>query len=168
MKRLTESLEKYLLAVHELTKNNETIIVKDVSEYLKIGGASTAEAIKTLRDNGFVDYVPYGNINLTKEGQSAVELKLYRHNTIAMFLNKVLGIDIDNANKNASIMEYSMTEDVLVKFVHFLDFMTQCTCKEPKWMKSCKHSLANGKMSEKCETCKTTENCCGSCCGTCK
>ena len=166
MKRLTESLEKYLLAVYELTKNGNSIIVKDVSEYLKIGGASTAEAIKTLRDSGFVDYVPYGNINLTKEGQSVVELKLYRHDTIAKFLNKVLGIDIDNANKNANTIEYSMTEDVLIKFVHFLDFMTQCSCKEPKWIKSCKHSLANGKMSEKCEACKTTENCCGGCCST--
>lgn len=166
MGKLTESLEKYLLAIYELTQNGDSIIVKDVSEYLKVGGASAAEAIKILRDKGYVNYIPYGNINLTKEGADVIELKLYRHNTIAKFLNKVLGIDIDNANKNASAVEYSMTEDVLVKFVHFLDFMSQCSCKEPKWIKSCRYSLKNGEMSDKCKVCKTAGNGCSSCCET--
>ncbi|MBQ8635205.1 metal-dependent transcriptional regulator [bacterium] len=166
MEKLTESLEKYLLAIYELSKSRENITVKDVSGYLKIGGASTSEAIKTLRNKGYVSYVPYGTISITLKGQEAIETKLYRHNTIADFLNKVLNIEKNSADENASAIEYSMTQDVLVKFVHFLDFMQQCSCKEPKWIKSCKHNLETGKMPDKCEACKTTRNCCGSCCGT--
>ncbi|MBQ8168387.1 metal-dependent transcriptional regulator [bacterium] len=153
MKELTESLEKYLFAVYELSKTNSSIIVKDVSEYLKIGGASTAKAIKTLRDKGFLNYVPYSTISLTPRGLETVELKVYRHNTITNFLNKVLDIEQKNAEKNANAIEYSMTEDVLIKFVHFLDFMGQCTCREPKWIKSCKHSLGNGEIPQKCTSC---------------
>ena len=167
MKDLTESLEKYLLAIYELSKINDNIIVKDVANYLKIGGASTADAIKTLANRDFINYIPYGSIKLTSKGLEAIELKLYRHNTISEFLNKVLDIEKESADKNASAMEYSMTEDVLIKFVHFLDFMKQCTCKEPKWIKSCKHSLENGEISEKCSACISDGKGCGSCCGGC-
>ena len=156
-KELTESLEKYLLAIYELIQCKK-VKVKDVSEYLKIGGPATADAIKTLANRGFINYVPYGTISLTPKGSSAIEVKKYRRNTISRFLNNVLEIKKSEAEKNAKAIEYSMTEDVLVRLVHFLDFMEQCTCKEPKWIKSCKSSLKNGEMTNKCKACQ------GGCC----
>lgn len=163
-KELSESLEKYLLAIYDISKTNSNIIVKDVSNYLGIGGASTATAIRTLAKKGLINYVPYGNIFLTLEGFNTVQLKMYRHNTISNFLNQVLEIEKTSADKNASAIEYSMTEDVLIKFVHFLDFMKQCSCKEPKWLNSCKHSLSEGQISEKCTNCVSG---CGGCKGCC-
>ncbi|MBD5401993.1 metal-dependent transcriptional regulator [bacterium] len=164
-KKLTESLEKYLLAIYDISKYNSNIIVKDVAKYLGIGGASTAAAIRTLAKKGLINYVPYGNISLTKVGFNTVQLKIYRHNTISNFLNQVLEIEKTSADKNASAIEYSMTEDVLIKFVHFLDFMKQCSCKEPKWLNSCKHSLVDGRISEKCMNCVSG---CGGCKGCCQ
>lgn len=163
-KPLTQSLEKYLLAIYDISKSNSNIIVKDVSNYLGIGGATTATAIKTLAKKGLVNYVPYGNITLTKEGINLIQLKLYRHNTISNFLNQVLEIEKTSADKNASAIEYSMTQDVLTKFVHFLDFMKQCSCKEPKWLNSCKHSLKNGQIPQKCTNCVSGKGGCKGCC----
>lgn len=155
--KLTKSLEKYLLAVDTLIEKNGSIIVKDVAEFLKIGGASTADAVKKLKEKGFVNYEPYGNITLTFLGEQAVIKKKYRHNTITHFLNQVLDIDLQKAEENAEAIEYSMTDDVLSRFVKFMDFMKQCACPEPKWIKSCRSVLADGKMSEKCRAC--TGNC---------
>lgn len=162
-KELTESLEKYLLAIADLLKENSEIKVKDVSNYLKIGGPSTADAIKTLATRGFINYVPYGTISLTPKGASSVEIKKYRHNAISKFLNMVLDIPQKDAEINANSIEYSMTEEVLIKFVHFLDFMGQCSCKEPKWIKSCQTALKDGKMSDKCQKCNAGNSC--NCCG---
>ncbi|MBO6257686.1 metal-dependent transcriptional regulator [bacterium] len=158
--KLTKSLENYLLTIDTLLEKKETIIVKDVAEYLKIGGASTSEAVKKLRQKGYINYEPYGNITLTPLGEKTVIIKKYRHNTITKFLNKVLDIDIQNAELNAEQIEYSMTEDVLTRLVNFMDFMEQCTCKEPKWLKSCKSSLEEGKLNDKCQSCQG-----GCCCG---
>ncbi|MCR4880559.1 MAG: metal-dependent transcriptional regulator [bacterium] len=163
-KELTESLEKYLLAICELLREQKSIKVKDVSSYLKIGGPATADAIKTLAARGFINYVPYGTISVTAKGASAIEIKRYRRNTISKFLNMVLDIPEKEAEKNAIAIEYSMTEDVLTKFVHFLDFMGQCSCKEPKWIKSCKSTLQDGKLSKKCQACGAEGRGCG-CCG---
>ena len=52
-KELTESLEKYLLAIYEIVKVNQAARVKDVSNYLKIGGPATSDAVKTLAQRGF-------------------------------------------------------------------------------------------------------------------
>ncbi len=162
-KKLSESLEKYLLAIFDISKNNSNIIVKDVSKRLGFGGATTATAIKTLAKFGLINYVPYQNITLTKEGIEYIQLKLYRHNTISTFLNQVLEIEKASADKNASAIEYSMTQDVLTKFVHFLDFMKQCSCAEPKWLNSCKHSLKNGQIPKKCTDCVSIKGGCKGC-----
>ena len=156
--KLTKSLETYLLAIDALLEQKKEIIVKDVSEYLNIGGASTADAIKKLREKGYINYEPYGNITLTSLGKEAAEIKKYRHNTITKFLNKVLDIDVKTAEYNAEQMEYSLGDDVLSRLVNFLDFMEQCTCSEPKWIKSCKSTLENGELSAKCKSCS------GGCC----
>ena len=156
--KLTKSLETYLLAIDSLLETKKTIIVKDVAQYLGFGGATTADAIKRLKEKGYINYKPYGNITLTSIGEKAVIVKKYRHDTITRFLNKVLDIDLKNAEYNADKIEYSMTEDVLTRLVNFLDFMEQCSCSEPKWVKSCKSSLETGELSEKCKSCS------GGCC----
>lgn len=156
--KLTKSLETYLLAIDTLIETKKIIIVKDVAQYLNFGGATTADAIKKLREKGYINYEPYGNITLTSLGEKAVIIKKYRHNTITKFLNKVLDIDLENAEYNAEQIEYSMTDDVLSRLVNFLDFMEQCSCSEPKWMKSCKTALETGNLSKKCKACKG--NCC--------
>ena len=156
--KLTKSLETYLLAIDTFLEIKKAIKVKDVAQYLNFGGATTADAVKKLKEKGYINYEPYGNITLTSIGENAVIIKKYRHNTITKFLNKVLDIDLKNSEFNAEQMEYSMTEDVLSRLVHFLDFMEQCSCSEPKWVKSCKSSLQSGEMSEKCKTCS------GGCC----
>ncbi len=156
--KLTKSLETYLLAVDNLLETKESIIVKDVAAYLNFGGATTADAIKKLREKGYINYKPYGNITLTELGERTVIVKKYRHNAIIKFLNKVLDIDLQKAEFNAEQMEYSMTDDVLERLVSFLDFMEQCSCSEPKWIKSCKSTLTTGELNEKCKACS------GSCC----
>ncbi|MBP3821392.1 metal-dependent transcriptional regulator [bacterium] len=157
-KKLTESLETYLLAIDFLLEVKKTIIVKDVAQYLNFGGATTSNAIKKLKEKGYLNYEPYGNITLTSLGEKTVIIKKYRHNTIIKFLNKVLNIDKKNAEYNAKQMEYYMTDDVLERLVNFLDFMEQCSCSEPKWINSCKSSIETGELNKKCKSCS------GGCC----
>ena len=154
--KLTESLESYLLAIYTLSKTKEKISVKDVSGLMGLKGAATSEAIKKLASSGFIEYIPYQGIKILAKGEKTVEIKKYRHDMISDFLNNVLGIDKDNADTNANSIEYSMTEDVLNRFVNFLNFMRICSCKEPKWIKSCKKSLDNGELPDVCRLC--TEN----------
>lgn len=167
MKDLTQSLEKYLSAIHKIVKENTAARVKDVSKELQIGMASTSEAVKTLAKKGYINYVPYGIITITEKGEQAVSKKAKRHEVICNFLTKCLMMDESSVEKSADNIEFSMTEDVLERFVEYLSFMQKCSCKEPKWIKSFQYYLSQGKMQDKCEFCmKNKENfdnssCCG-------
>lgn len=164
-KKLTQSLENYLLGLDDLIDKGVKIKVKDLAQYMKLGAPSTADAVKKLKEKGFINYVPYSDITLTAKGIEAVTMKKYRHNTIAKFLHNVLDIDVKKAEENADAIEYSMTQDVLTRLVNFMDFMEQCACPEPKWMNSCKNSLETGKISKKCQGCASAKgkNGCGCC-----
>ena len=167
---LTESLEKYLLAIYYIVQENKAARVKDVSKYLNIGGPATSDAVKTLTERGFINYVPYGIITITEKGEQRAEEKIHRHKTISNFLEKVLQVDSERVQDSAKSIEYSMPEDVLEKFVSFLTFMENCSCKEPKWVKSYKYYTSQGDMQEKCKICMTKKanfdnsNCCSGCC----
>lgn len=167
---LTESLEKYLLAIYEIVKVNTAARVKDVSNYLNIGGPATSDAVKTLAERQFINYVPYGIITITPKGKKKAEEKLKRHNTISNFLEKVLLVEQEKIDNSATQIEYSMPNDVLDKFINFLTFMENCSCKTPKWVNSYNYYSQNGKMKEKCISCMgNKENfdnskCCSSCC----
>ena len=56
---------------------------KHIAKYLNYGGATTADAVKKLKEKGYVNYEPYGNITLTDLGEKTVIIKKYRHNTIS-------------------------------------------------------------------------------------
>lgn len=167
--QLSESLEKYLLAIYEIVKTNSAARVKDVSNYLKIGGPATSDAVKTLAQRKFINYVPYGIITLTKKGEKKAQEKLKRHKTIENFLEKVLLVEPKKVKQSAKQIEYSMPNDVLDKFIDFLTFMENCSCKEPKWVKSYNYYSKKGKMQDKCLNCiKNKEKfdnskCCGGC-----
>ncbi len=167
---LTESLEKYLLAIYDIVKINKAARVKDVSNYLKIGGPATSDAVKTLAERKFINYVPYGIITITAKGKKKAENKIHRHKTISNFLEKVLMVEEEKVEDSAKSIEYSMTDDVLDKFVHFLTFMENCSCKEPKWVKSYQYYSKNGDLQDKCHICIKQKDkfdnssCCSGCC----
>lgn|SRR5574344_151294 len=167
MKELTQSLENYLLSIYEIVKDDTATRVKEVALKMSIGMASTSVAVKTLASRGYVKYKPYGVITITKKGINTVETKLKRHEIICNFLEKVLKMDSDKIESSAENIEFSMTEDVLSRFVQYLTFMQKCSCKEPKWVKSFQYYLTEGKMQDKCNLCiknkDTFDN--SSCCG---
>lgn len=174
-KILTASSQNYIKAIAQIEKAQKAARVKDISKALNIGPSSVSEALKMLAERGYINYQPYGVITLTDLGQQAADEINSRHGVICNFLENVLLVDNDVVNENATKIEYGVSEDVLEKFVRFLTFMQECSCKEPKWIKSFKYYSMTGEMQEKCNSCIEkcrnnpgkidNTNCCGSNCG---
>lgn len=156
MKELTKSLEKYLSAIHKIIETEGAARVRDVSEEVKTNAASTSEAIKSLAQKGYINYKPYGVITMTSKGIQAITLKNQRHEIIGNFLSENLMLEKDYSED----LEFSMPDEVLERFVAYLTFMQQCSCKKPKWLKSFQHFIKENKMPDKCKDCKSC-NCCG-------
>lgn len=152
-KNLTASSENYLKAISAIVKEKQAARVKDISKYLKIGASSVSEALRNLAEKELINYEPYGIITLTSKGQEIAERISRRHGIICNFLENVLQVDISIVEENASKIEHEVSDEVLGKFVRFLEFMQTCSCKEPKWVKSFKYYSQNGDLQDKCKRC---------------
>lgn len=152
--KLTASSENYVKAIHNILKIKPAARVKDVAAQLGIGASSVSEALKNLAEKDLVYYEPYGFITLTEEGKE-IALKLEkRAEIIRNFFENVLVVNSELSEESISAIEHGMKDEVLNKFVMFLEFMETCSCKEPKWMRSFKHySVNNGVFSDKCSKC---------------
>ena len=58
---------------------------------------------------------------------SGNELNIYRTNVIECFFKNILEIDEDEAKQNAIFINQNLSENALVKLVHFFDMINQTT-----------------------------------------
>ncbi|MCM1010384.1 MAG: metal-dependent transcriptional regulator [Fusobacterium sp.] len=153
MENLTQSLQKYLVAIYEVVLTNTAARVKDISAKMSIGMASTSEAVKNLAAKGYINYEPYGIITLTAKGKKAVDLIAARHNIVSDFLEKVLMIDKNDVEICTQNLEYYVPERVLIQLVSYISFMNKCSCSQPKWKQSYEEFAQNGEMPSRCAAC---------------
>lgn len=162
MENLTQSLQKYLVAIYEVVLTNTAARVKDISSKMNIGMASTSEAIKNLAKKGYINYQPYGIITMTAKGKNAVDMIAARRSIVSDFLEKVLMIDKENLQHCTENLEYYVPEKVLMQLVSYISFMNKCSCTKPKWKQSYENFASSGEMPEKCQACQAGSSC--SCC----
>ena len=153
MENLTQSLQKYLIAIYELVLINTACRVKDVSAKMSVGMASASEAVKALAKKGYVNYEPYGIITITAKGKNTVDKINVRRSIVSDFLQKVLMIDEENLQICTNNLEYYVPEKVLMQLVSYISFMNKCSCAKPKWKKSFEDFVKNGEMPSNCQSC---------------
>jgi Mn-dependent DtxR family transcriptional regulator len=118
---MTSSLEDYLEAVFVLSSTIESVRVTDIAEHLGVSKPSVNRAVNTLTQNGFLEHETYGNIKITPMGESYAANVLRRHKLIKQFLINTLGVDEDNAEKDACKMEHVMSTTTIEKLYEYLE-----------------------------------------------
>ena len=78
------SKEDYLKAIYHLMEENHEARSVEVADYLDVKKPSVSEMLRTLGDDGFIQYRKYSKIKLTKKG-----IETFR---LTEMLSKILGI----------------------------------------------------------------------------
>ena len=117
---ITPSLEDYLEAILFLMEKDQAVRVTDVANYLGISKPSVNKAIKNLKSMELVVHEHYGLLGLTEKGRQIAQQVAKRHVVITEFLEKYLGVDAKIAEKEACLMEHSMSADTVDKLETFL------------------------------------------------
>lgn len=121
-KKITPSMEAYLEIIKKLKDEKELVRVKGIARRLNVKMPSVTEALKNLSEEGLIKHEKYGYIELTARGSQVAEEVDSRHRILFSFLNEVLGIGAERADKDACRIEHvisGITMRRLVKFVHF-------------------------------------------------
>ncbi|MCR5593377.1 MAG: metal-dependent transcriptional regulator [Saccharofermentans sp.] len=106
---LGESSEDYLEAMLQLKEKNGYIRSVDIAEHLGVTKPSVSNAIKRLKEKGYIEMNSSSFISLTETGK-AIALKVYdRHQTLTnLFVS--LGVDEATAADDACRVEHVISD----------------------------------------------------------
>ena len=118
---LTSAYEDYIEAIYDLaSRGGGSVRNVDVAEELGFSKASVARATKNLREEGYIEQEPYGEISLTEKGRAYGERVIARHWALRTFLVDVLGVDADKANEEACAMEHTISQDTMERWIAWM------------------------------------------------
>lgn len=112
---LTPALEDYLEIIYQLSQENGTARISDIAQRLDIAKPSVTQAIATLRREGMVYQDRYGPVLLTPKGEKRASEIWYRHRVIRRYLEEALQVNPATANRDACIMEHSISEETFTQ-----------------------------------------------------
>ena len=120
--QLSASLENYLETILDIYEEKQEIKATDIAKRSNVSKASVTEALRALAGKGLINYTPYENITLTSCGTDRAKKIMLKHKVLYDFLNGFLEIEKNEAMENACKIEHVISENVLNKFICFLEF----------------------------------------------
>lgn len=107
---ITTSLKHYLEAVYTLHCEKGYVRTTDIAKLLCISKPSVNRAINSLKEHGYVEHEPYGDIYLTEKGCACAREAYNRHSMVKQFLIKTLEIDEKTAEQETEAIEHYISQ----------------------------------------------------------
>ena len=149
-KRLTTTMEDYLEAMYNLSKEKKAVRVKDIAKKLGVTMPTVTSMLKTLREKGMIDHEKYEYPELTGKGTDIGSEIDQRHQTLRSFLIDILQIDHDQADEDACKMEHAVSPATLERIVVFMEFIDNCPRGGNDWLALFNEYREHGTQKEKC------------------
>ncbi|QTA37358.1 metal-dependent transcriptional regulator [Thermosipho ferrireducens] len=107
-KKLTPTLENYLVAIYDFIKKNDVARVSEIANRKKVSYPSVTTAIKRLAELGYVEHRKYGFIKLTRKGYRLAATIKRAELRIKYFFIYIVGLAEQKAQKIAELMIYGL------------------------------------------------------------
>jgi len=118
---LSPSLEDYLEEVCRISQHSNTVRVTDISNKLNVSLPSVTKAFQKLRDQHYIIYQPYGEIELTDKGQELGSFLVKRNQLLQEFLELICS-NCDIAAE-AEAMEHYLSRVTILAIQSLVAFM---------------------------------------------
>lgn len=120
MSKLSFTLENYLEAIYELSKDGYGARVSDIATSLDVTKASTTSAMASLADKGLITYQKYREIRLTPKGLELAKKTSHKHEIIQQFFEEVLKITPSTADTDACAIEHVISKESVDAMIKYL------------------------------------------------
>ncbi|MFT5233241.1 MAG: DtxR family Mn-dependent transcriptional regulator [Candidatus Krumholzibacteriia bacterium] len=131
--KVSASLEDYLEAIYHTVEAKGAARAKDIVMALGVHNSSVTQALRSLSEKELINYAPYDVITLTEAGKDIALDVVYRHKTLAAFLENVFGLPADEADEGACRIEHVISPTVFDRFVKFVEYFENCPMKGVQW-----------------------------------
>lgn len=109
---LSQSIEDYLKAVYELTREKERASTNALAEHLGVAAASVTGMLQKLAETkpALLDYEKHRGAQLTREGEKVALETIRHHRLLELFLHQILGYEWDEVHEEADRLEHVISE----------------------------------------------------------
>jgi DtxR family Mn-dependent transcriptional regulator len=121
-----KSVQDYVKAVYDHSKNGTSVSTTEISRTLKIAPASVTEMLKKLSENGYVNYSPYHGSTLTPKGMLEAQKIARKHRLLEKFLSDILHIRNDQVHTQACELEHALSDEAEESLCRFLKHPDKC------------------------------------------
>ncbi len=111
-RELSENVEEYLETIFRITVKQPMAKTGEIAEQLDLSPPSVTEMTKRLQERGYVEYVPYKGVRLSKKGRDHATRLLRRHRIVQAFLEQVLGMEKEEAHEWGCKMEHVVPQEL--------------------------------------------------------
>ncbi len=116
---LSNSQEEYLKTIYILKNTKNEIRVTEIANKLNKTKASVNSAINSLKQIGLINYEPYGEIELTNEGEKIAQKIIEANDIVKLFLKEIIGATEINAEEEAKAIKTVLSDDTLNKIAKY-------------------------------------------------
>ncbi|MBN2382308.1 DtxR family transcriptional regulator [bacterium] len=120
---VSESLEDYLLIIHQLRQSDGQARVKEIAEKKGVKMSSVSAALKRLSREKLINYTAREVVDITPAGEGLVRRLLTRHEQVSRFLKNILGVSIKAAQQDAHGIEHHVSLETTDRLAAFLCFI---------------------------------------------
>jgi Mn-dependent DtxR family transcriptional regulator len=117
---LTAIQEDYLEMILRITQIEGEVRITDLAKRLGCKLPTVTRTVRRMVLLGVVAHESRGTVNLTRSGRAAAEELVHRHEDLVRFLNVVLGLLPDQAEKDACQLEHGLSPLAAARLHRFL------------------------------------------------
>lgn len=108
----TETTEDYVELIADLITFQKEARLSDLAKRLGVSHPTANKVVARLKEEGYINSVPYRSIFLTSKGEKLAKKCKERHQIVLDFLIR-LGVDPDTAEFDAEGIEHHISEETL-------------------------------------------------------
>lgn len=110
--KLTESIEDYIEQIYlDYLKDNHGVRITDLALAMNVSKASANDAVRRLKELGYVEHEPYKHIYLTDSGIKKGAQIYEKHQILTQFLHDIIGVSLDIAEQDACGIEHIISDE---------------------------------------------------------
>ena len=116
------SMEQYIETIGELLEHEKVCSVSEIADRAGVSRPAASRAIRDLSEKGLVEHRAYGYVDLTHEGQALAERLEARHEALRAFLERVLLLDEEAADREACRLEHHFDDGITNRIAAITDY----------------------------------------------
>lgn len=118
------AVEDYLKGIYKIAgqTGEGRVSAKHIAAAMRVAPGTVTAMMKSLQEQGLVDYVPFQGCALTPVGESIAVKILRKHRLLEIFLVKTLGIPVEDAHPEAELLEHGVSNRVMDLLDRYLGY----------------------------------------------